>query len=250
MARKARKESATPAAGTIVSMPAADAAAGDGLFIEVAGEALQLLPERAVFWPAGRLLLVADAHFGKAASFRAQGVPVPGGTTAETLARLDAAVARCGASRIAFLGDFLHSRQGRVPATLEALAAWRRRQLDLELLLVRGNHDARAGDPPESLGVRVESEPYSAGPWLLCHEPGPRVGGYVLAGHIHPALRLMGRANERLRLPCFWFGEAAAVLPAFGAFTGTAVVDPAAGDRVWVIAGERVLEVPARLGRR
>ncbi len=228
-------------------MPArAVTSASADLEIEVAGERLCLLPERAAWWPAGRTLLVADAHFGKAASFRAQGVPVPGGTTAETLARLDALVARCGVARIAFLGDFLHSRHGRVPGTLEALSAWRQRHATLELLLVRGNHDRGAGDPPEVLGVRVENEPCPAGPWLLCHEPGPQVGGYVLAGHIHPAVRLTGRANESLRLPCFWFGPDAAVLPAFGAFTGTAVVDPRPGDRVCVIAGDRVLEVPAR----
>jgi metallophosphoesterase superfamily enzyme len=76
------------------------------------------------------------------------------------------------------------------------------------------------------------------------------VGGYVLAGHIHPAARITGRANESLRLPCFWFGADAAVLPAFGAFTGTAVVDPDPGDRVCVIAGDRVLELPARRGGR
>lgn len=229
---------------------AAAAATGD-LEIEVAGDRLRLLPERAAWWQAGRTLLVADAHFGKAASFRAQGVPVPGGTTEETLARLDALVARCGAARVAFLGDFLHSRHGRVPGTFEALSAWRQRHAALELLLVRGNHDLRAGDPPESLGVRVESEPCPAGPWLLCHEPGPQVGGYVLAGHLHPAVRLTGRANESLRLPCFWFGADAAVLPAFGAFTGTAVVAPAPGDRVCVIADDRVLELPARSrGRR
>jgi DNA ligase-associated metallophosphoesterase len=233
-----------------MSVPAQALAPEDDFAIQVAGEALRLLHERAVYWPAGRMLLVADAHFGKAASFRAQGVPVPGGTTEETLARLDAVLARCGALRVAFLGDFLHSRQGRVPGTLEALAAWRTRQAGLELLLVRGNHDARAGDPPESLGIRVESEPYAAGPWWLCHEPGPRAGGYVLAGHIHPALRLTGRARESLRLPCFWFGAASAVLPAFGAFTGTAVVEPGVADRVCVIAGTRVLEVPAPQRRR
>jgi DNA ligase-associated metallophosphoesterase len=224
----------------------AQAAASGDLEIEVAGDRLRLLPERAAWWPAGRTLLVADVHFGKAASFRAQGVPVPGGTTAETLARLDALVNRLDAARIAFLGDFLHSRQGRVPGTLEALSAWRHRHAAIELLLVRGNHDVRAGDPPEALDVRVESGPFPAGPWLLCHEPGPQVGGYVLAGHIHPAVRLAGRANESLRLPCFWFGADSAVLPAFGAFTGTAVVEPRPGDRVCVIAGDRVLEVPAR----
>jgi metallophosphoesterase superfamily enzyme len=46
---------------------------------------LLLLPEKAVFWPAQGMLIIADIHFGKAASFRAQGIPVPRGTTTENL---------------------------------------------------------------------------------------------------------------------------------------------------------------------
>lgn len=217
-----------------------------GLAIEVAGERLHLLPERAAFWPRERWLLVADAHFGKAASFRAQGVPVPGGTTGESLRRLESLVARTRAAGVVFLGDFLHSRHGRTPGTLEALAGWRALHPGLVLRLVRGNHDVHAGDPPASLGVEVVQEPLPLAPWLLCHEPGARVGGYVIAGHIHPAVRISGRANESLRLPCFWFGHGSAVLPAFGAFTGSALVAPAPGDRVCVIAGDRVLELPPK----
>ena len=47
------------------------------------GERLHLLPERAVWWPAAGLLLVADVHLGKAATFRRLGQPVPAGTTAQ-----------------------------------------------------------------------------------------------------------------------------------------------------------------------
>ena len=54
-----------------------------------AGEALDLLSERALWWPAERMLFVADLHLGKAASYRALGQPVPGGTTQENLARLE-----------------------------------------------------------------------------------------------------------------------------------------------------------------
>jgi metallophosphoesterase superfamily enzyme len=45
--------------------------------IEAAGEVLTLLPQRALFWPAMSMLVIADIHFGKAASFRAQGIPGP-----------------------------------------------------------------------------------------------------------------------------------------------------------------------------
>ena len=54
------------------------------------GTVLWLLPGRAVWWPQARSLFVADVHFGKAASFRHAGQPVPTGTTADNIARLDA----------------------------------------------------------------------------------------------------------------------------------------------------------------
>ena len=49
------------------------------------GQPLVLLAAKAVWLPEHRTLLVADAHIGKAVSFRALGVPVPRGTTTQTL---------------------------------------------------------------------------------------------------------------------------------------------------------------------
>jgi hypothetical protein len=57
------------------------------------GERLCLLPHRALFLPGHGVLLVADAHIGKAVSFRRLGVPVPAGTTEATLQRLSDALA-------------------------------------------------------------------------------------------------------------------------------------------------------------
>lgn len=218
--------------------------------IDLAGERLTLMPERAAYWARESLLLVADAHFGKAASFRAQGVPVPSGTTTETLDRLTSAVSRSGARRVVFLGDFLHSRQARAPETLGALGRWRERHPTLELLLVRGNHDAHAGDPPALLDIAPVDEPFAAGAFALCHAPLPHPERYVLAGHLHPAVVLRGRAHERLRLPCFVFGSTVGVLPAFGSFTGTATWAPGPDDRICVIAGDRVVRLPEATGER
>src|SRR5690606_28695628 len=116
-------------------------------------------------------LLVADAHWGKAASFRAAGVLVPGGTTAEGIARLDRALDRTGARRIVFLGDYLHSRSGRAPGTLERLVAWHRSRPDVEQVLVRGNHDRGAGDPPPGTGVHAVDAPVAEPPFVLDHHP-------------------------------------------------------------------------------
>ncbi len=214
--------------------------------LEAGGVRLRLLPQRAAYLPALHLLLVADAHIGKAQSFRRLGVPVPGGTTDEALARLSEAVQATGARHIVFLGDLLHSARGRAAATLDAVARWRQAHPALALTLVRGNHDSHAGDPPASWGVHCVDGPLRPAdcPALaLAHHPEPVPGAYVLAGHVHPAA-VLGRGIDRLRLPCFHFGPQVGVLPAFGGFTGMHVLPRGPGDRVVVIAGEALHALP------
>ena len=223
------------------------------LRIRVAGAEVILHPSGAALVSAQQTLMVADAHFGKAVSFRRLGVPVPSGTTAETMDMLSAVLAETRAKRLVFLGDFLHSRQGRAAATLAALRQWRGEHRDLPITLVRGNHDQRAGDPPPELGIEVVDEPMMLGPFALCHHPRPVPSAYVLAGHWHPCVSMSGRAFERLRLPCFWFGDdtgalpqqAVGVLPAFGSFTGMHRIEPRAGDRIFPIADDVVRAIPA-----
>lgn len=212
--------------------------------LDLAGERLLLLPQRAVFLPDHRTLLIADAHLGKAVSFRRLGVPVPEATTAGTLARLDAALAACGAERLVCLGDLLHSSRARAAETLAAVQRWRDRHAQLEWRLVRGNHDRHAGDPPSGWGVTCVDEPLRLGGLALKHHPDAEPGAYVLAGHVHPCVVLGGRAHDRLRLPCFHFGPEVGLLPAFGEFTGMHVMARAPGDRVFVLQGERVVALP------
>jgi DNA ligase-associated metallophosphoesterase len=213
--------------------------------VDVAGEELELLPDRAVFWPTASTLLIADPHFGKAATFRAAGIFVPEETTAATLSRLDALLIVTRARRIVFLGDFLHAREGRHPSTFDAIDEWRAKHETIAMLLVRGNHDRRAGDPPDSMQIECVDGPRVDGPFALAHHPVYVAGAYVLAGHLHPGARLFGAGRERARVPCFWFGRDCAVLPAFGEFTGLADVEPSASDRVWVTTGEEVIPVAA-----
>ncbi|KPC54627.1 ligase-associated DNA damage response endonuclease PdeM [Amantichitinum ursilacus] len=213
----------------------------------IAGEAVWLLPQKALFWPAQRMLLVADVHFGKAAAYRALGQPVPHGTTQANLARLDEmlAVLAEDVDTLVFLGDFLHAKSSRHPEVLGALETWRARWPALRLVLVRGNHDVRAGDPPQNLRVTVVSEPWIVGPLGLCHEPDVALPGgiYGLCGHVHPAVTLRGGARERMRLACFWMGEHGGILPAFGEFTGSWTMPAHARARVWVVGGGRVFAV-------
>src|SRR5215204_7606995 len=165
----------------------------DGAAVEeIGGQRLVLLPERAAYWERARTLLVADTHFGKAATFRAAGIPVPRGTTTASLARLDAAIARTDAARVVFLGDFLHAREGREAETTRVVGEWRSRNAGIEMLLVRGNHDVRAGDPGPEIDIACVDGPVVETPFVFTHKPATSDAGYVLCGHIHPGARLTG----------------------------------------------------------
>lgn len=216
------------------------------LVASCAGERVELLADRALHWPRERTLFVADVHLGKAATLRAGGVPVPRGTTSADLARLTRLLSRTGATRLVVLGDFLHASAGRVPALDTAFCAWREQHRDTALVLVRGNHDSHAGDPPAGWGVDVVAEPHPLAPFLACHKPQTPPTGYALCGHIHPGVVLAGAARESVRLPCFVLGRRRALLPAFGGLTGLAIVRPVEGETLVAVAGNAVYEVPRR----
>ena len=248
--------------------PAPDVAAHgapplDGaLPVLLAGVAAWLLPQRAVWLPARRALLVADVHLGKAASFRALGVPVPGGTTRATLGRIDALVRALAPDALVVLGDLLHGPAVQQAAAVDALARWRAGHAAIDVVLVRGNHDDRAGDPPAACGIRAVDAPWRIGPLALCHAPDDRAASetgaaagngareaaaHVLCGHLHPVVRLRTRADA-LRLPCFWLRPDCTVLPAFGDFTGGALVTPGPRDTLVLTDGMRLHRLPP--GRR
>ncbi|WP_213875046.1 ligase-associated DNA damage response endonuclease PdeM [Pseudomonas sp. dw_358] len=207
------------------------------------GVELWLLADKAIYWPQHKALLIADAHFGKAAAYRKLGQPVPHGTTATNLMVLDRLLSAYDAGWLIFLGDFLHAPGSHSPTTLAALSEWRQRYPQLRITLIRGNHDRRAGDPPAELEFEVVGEPLLLGPLALQHEPRPHPQAHVLAGHVHPVYHLQGRGRQRLRLPCFHFGAQVTLLPAFGAFTGGYQVQAEVGEKIYVVGDQRVWPV-------
>lgn len=212
--------------------------------VRIANSSWHLLAARAAFCDDLDTLVVADVHFGKAAAFRARGVPVPQGTTGDNLARLDTLIAHRQPRQLVFLGDLFHARESHAPETIAQMSAWRRRHAALEMVLVEGNHDLSAGAPPAALGIRVASEPWPCGDFALCHHPQRITGATVVAGHLHPCVRLYGAAFDSVRLPCFWIRDGLVILPAFGEFTGGAPIAREDGDHVIAVAEDRVVEIP------
>ncbi|MEP6558308.1 MAG: ligase-associated DNA damage response endonuclease PdeM [Burkholderiales bacterium] len=209
-----------------------------------AGEVLHLLPDHALWWPAGRVLFIADLHLGKAATYRALGQPVPSGTTRENLRRLDALITQHRPAQLVFLGDFLHGPLAQQASLLGPLHAWRTSHAAVAMTLVRGNHDDRAGDPPATLAIEVVDEPHCIGPFACCHIPQRHASHFVLAGHVHPVCHLSGRGRDSMRMPCFVGDEGGAILPAFGEFTGGHRIERQAGRELYGVGGGRVWALP------
>lgn len=214
--------------------------------LNVAGEPLLLSALHALFIPRLSTVVVADLHWGKAATFRAKGVPLPSGVTASDLERLSEVVAETRAERLLVIGDLLHARAGRHERTLAAIAAWRSRHASLHMVLVRGNHDTQAGDPPQALNIECVDGPLLVGAFACQHHPQSHASHYVLAGHLHPHVHLRGRGRQSVRLPCFAFRERGAVLPAFTAFTGGGAYTPSNGDRIFAIADGEIIPADVR----
>jgi len=210
--------------------------------IHLHGERLLLHPFRAMLWERTGTLLLADLHLGKARHFRRAGIPVPQGVADATWDRLLSLLVDLQPRRVLFLGDLFHSDYNREWEELGDLTA---QFGDVRFELVRGNHDLLPGADHERVGIRFHPGALREGPFLFSHHPVAELpsGCYNLAGHVHPAVRLRGGARQRLKLPCFYFGERQALLPAFGQFTGTQVVAPRKGDRVFVIVDEEVVRV-------
>lgn len=211
--------------------------------LEIAGEICTLLPERAIYWHAARTLIVADIHLGKAASFRAAAIPVPRGTTAETLIRLESALRRTEASRIVVLGDMMHDQRIHRSGAARQFAAWRATHPSLTIQLIQGNHDAKAGVPPADWQIERVDAPVFAGPFAFCHEPTTFTSHLAFAGHVHPCVVLEGRAGESVRMACFLISGDLVMLPSFGAFTGAYTIRPSRVDQIFVVADQAVIRV-------
>jgi uncharacterized protein len=212
---------------------------------------LKLLPERAAFAPAAKTLFVADLHLGKAATFRAFGAPAPTGVSEETLRRLAELIETVRPEHVAVLGDFTHARAAMTPGLFKSLCAWRGRWSSLAFTIVLGNHDRGAEQAYWDCGFSCAQAPAVIAGIECRHHPidsARGVGPLVVAGHVHPVVRLNGPGRDSLRTPCSVVGERQIVLPAFGEFTGGSLAVPSEGERLLIATGRGVFDVTPGAG--
>jgi DNA ligase-associated metallophosphoesterase len=185
--------------------------------ITVAGVPLVADIAGALYWPEEGLLVVSDLHLEKGSAFAVRGVLMPPYDTATTLERLSGLLARYAARIVVALGDNFHDGGG--PARLAG--ADRAHLLELQCgrdwVWIAGNHDP---DPAQGIGGAF-ARSLALGPLSFRHEPAAGSGGSEgeIAGHLHPAARILQRGRTQTR-KCFATDGSRLVMPAFGAYTG------------------------------
>ena len=225
------------------------------LTLQWAGQQWVADPSGALWWPMRKSLLLADVHFGKVGHFRKAGVPLPQSAFDKSLRKLDSIIRFYSPDNLIVIGDLFHSYYN---IELEYFRAWRKRNSGVRIQLVQGNHDVLPPEMVQSLALENVGITYSVDNLDLVHDPTEgegtpeedQVGRFRLSGNIHPGVRMRGGGRQSLFLPCFWFGQKQALLPAFGIFTGLAAIHPQPGDQVLVIASSagdegRIIDISA-----
>ncbi|NHF60610.1 ligase-associated DNA damage response endonuclease PdeM [Flavobacteriaceae bacterium TP-CH-4] len=202
-------------------------------------------PSGILFWKEKSMLLISDVHLGKVSHFRKFGAAVPQAAVRKNFDLLTEALFHFNPQTLCFMGDLFHSSLNKEWRLFEEWV----HQVDLQIILVAGNHDIISPIKYEELGIRVVSEIQLEG-FLLTHHPEERQGFFNFSGHIHPAVCLRGGGRQSLRLPCFFKSENQLILPAFGAFTGTYVLEPNSRDEVYALTKDAVFQVRFQESKR
>lgn len=184
------------------------------------GENLILSNQRAVFWKREKMLILSDTHIGKTAHFRKNGIPISVEVLKQDLTRLDALIQYFKPEQLMVVGDLFHAEFNK---DVVFFKQWMAQYASLQLLLVKGNHDASYFELYEGLPICIYHNIMNLKPFTFIHHITSNSldeNAFYISGHTHPGVFLKGLGKQRIKLPCFQVSKQQLVLPAFSAFTG------------------------------
>lgn len=210
--------------------------------IHIRNTSIQLLPERAIYFPGEQMLVMSDLHLGKLVHFRRKGLFVPKSQANEDLDLLERLIEEYQPKKVAFLGDLFHSETN---SDYQLFANSISRFPEIGFTLTKGNHDIIPSSLFTQINMQVVEELVLSDNIVLCHQVPKNFDEdyFYITGHIHPGYLFHGKARQTFRLPCFHQNQTGLTLPAFGKHTGLYFPEYQAGDLCFVIVGDKVLEV-------
>lgn len=208
------------------------------MLIDLCEHKLELLPEKALYLPALRTMVVADVHLGKASHMRKEGVAMPALAQLPDYARLQHLITLRPTERMYFLGDLFHSATHSDWPLFQAFIS---QHTHIDFTLIIGNHDRIPPGRFEQIGVATTLQ-LRHGQLIFTHDeitdlPPDCVN---IVGHIHPGISLSGRARQSITLPCFYHRHPTFILPAFGILTGLYKLPIKEANNVYIITEQAI----------
>ncbi len=204
-----------------------------------------LSPDRTLFWEKQKTLILADLHIGKTGHFRKAGIAVPQKIFREDLQRLFTLLLFFKAEQLIIVGDLSHSRANK---EMDLFKKWRNDFPKLKILLANGNHDILEDGWYKEMNITRKNN-FKVDKFSFCHDPADvkdewlLKGNYTFCGHLHPGINIKGKGKQGLQLPCFYFKNNYAVLPAFSRFTGVSKIEPEEGENVFAVIENGLVQI-------
>ena len=200
-------------------------------------QTLWLSPDRCIYWEEQKSLIVSDLHFGKTGHFRKSGIAIPQNVYKEDLQRLVSQLQFYKPDQLVVVGDLFHSVLNK---ELDFFKKWRSDFSHLHIQLVKGNHDILKKEWYSEADIVVSDLHFHLANFCFVHDMNEACAPssdihYYFSGHIHPCVLLKGLGKQSVSLPCYYFTQQFAVIPAFSKFTGTALIDRKAADNIFAI---------------
>ena len=218
--------------------------------IAISGKAFVADMSGALYWPAEKMLIVADLHLGKGTAFAVRGTQMlPPYDTRDTLLRLVRVIDAYDVKTVVALGDSFHDSKSFEFMNEDDRKILTVLQDERDWIWINGNHDPEIAE--QAGGSRADQ--LELGGLVLRHEP--RIGPvtHEIAGHLHPAAKV-SLYGHSIRRPCFIGNSRRLIMPAFGSYTGGLnVLDQAFsplfgndGFSVWLLGDDGLYPVATR----
>lgn len=212
--------------------------------IELNGLELFLLPQKVIYIPKYKKLIISDWHLGKLTHFRKEGIFVPSPAIEEELERLNLLINELDIKEIVFLGDLFHSIWNADWEKFKSYINHISKQA-IKCTLTKGNHDILSDNHFYNMEIQVIKEIVLSEGIVLSHEPIIGLPHYMynIVGHIHPGCLIEVGARQSFKLPCFFLQDNVLTMPAFGKFTGLYLVKKAVNNTIYAIVNDSVIAI-------
>lgn len=207
--------------------------------INLAGEEFYLLPQKAIYRPASKQLILSDVHLGKAGHFRKQGIAMPVQSHLKDIDKLHFLIDKWKPVSVLILGDLFHSNYNKEWLWFKSLLL---QYMQIQFVLVQGNHDVLDNIHYMAPNL-LKAEFLVEENFIFSHHPLKQKDKINFCGHIHPGIQLFGEAKQSVKLPCFYFNNYQFILPAFGELTGLYLMEREENAFYYLILKDKVVKL-------